>query len=281
MDIFSGLGNLGFGNVDIENIYAEQDKQNEEEKATSSASQVQVKEEDFIFDKSYACPVCDAKIKAKTVRTGKARVVATDSDLRPIVEGIEPLKYEVILCNRCGYAVTSKYMGPLASIQKKKVKEAVCANYKPMEESGSVYSYEEAITRYKLALLNSVVKMSKASEKAYTCLKAGWLARSYSESLEDNEENKAKISEIKALEAEFMKKAYEGFITALSQEKFPISGMDNNTLTLLLASLAKSYGTLEDSAKFVADLLLNPNCPERIKNKARLLKEELIQEKKK
>ena len=45
----------------------------------------------------------------------------------------------------------------------------------------STYTYEDALARYQLALVNAIVKQAKNSEKAYICLKAGWLMRGYAE----------------------------------------------------------------------------------------------------
>jgi hypothetical protein len=52
-----------------------------------------------------------------------------------------------------------------------------------------------------MALVNSVVKQSKASEKAYVCLRGGWLCRSYIENMEESgNADPAKLQEIKGLE---------------------------------------------------------------------------------
>ena len=279
MDIFSGLDKLGFDNIEIDDLYAKNEEYHED---AAVANRPVIKEEDMLFDKSYVCPVCENKFKAKTVKTGRARLVGTDSVLRPMYEGIEPLKYDAILCNKCGYAALSRYFVTLAAPQKKLVKEKISANFKPMiTDETDVYSFEDSIARYKLSLLNAVVKVSKDSEKAYICLKAGWMARSYAESLEEAGESSDKLAQARSMEDEFLKKAYEGYKSAIEHEKFPISGMDTYTLTILMATLGKKYGTVEECAKFLAEILTSRNCPERIKDKARDLKEELMKEVKK
>lgn len=279
MDIFSGLDKLGFDNIEIDDLYAKNEEYHEDVAVTNRPV---IKEEDMLFDKSYVCPVCENKFKAKTVKTGRARLVGTDSVLRPMYEGIEPLKYDAILCNKCGYAALSRYFVTLAAPQKKLVKEKISANFKPMiTNETDVYSFEDSIARYKLSLLNAVVKVSKDSEKAYICLKAGWMARSYAESLEEAGESSDKLAQARSMEDEFLKKAYEGYKSAIEHEKFPISGMDTYTLTILMATLGKKYGTVEECAKFLAEILTSRNCPERIKDKARDLKEELMKEVKK
>ena len=72
---------------------------------------------EFLFDKSYECPICDHSFKAKTVRTGKVRTESTDMDLRPRFKQVDCLKYEPVLCPKCGYAAMAKeYIGKTAVV---------------------------------------------------------------------------------------------------------------------------------------------------------------------
>ncbi len=277
MDIFAGLEKLGLGNIDIGDVYAEPEKK-QDIPDLEQAKKQEVREEDILFDKKYTCPVCDKVFISKTVRAGKIRIVSTDEDLKPRYNCMEPAKYEPIVCTHCGYAVTSKYYAMLASSQKAIIKEKISANYKPAEYTGATYSFEESLERYQLALVCSIVKISESSEKAYTCLKAGWLARSYAESLEENSEDAQKIQQIRNMEDEFLKKAYEGYITALEQESLPISDMDEYTVKYLIASLAKRFKHYDVSAKMIASLLTSRTCPSRIKDKARDMKDELLKD---
>ena len=48
-------------------------------------------EQDYLFDKTYTCPVCEKSFKSKTVKSGKARMIGTDQDLRPTFEGVDSL----------------------------------------------------------------------------------------------------------------------------------------------------------------------------------------------
>ena len=139
---------------------------------------------DKLFDKKYTCPICESKFTAKTVRTGKARMIRTDMDLRNVYEGIEPLKYDIILCQKCGYAALARFFDTVTSVQHKYISEKITPNFKPLQEDGDDYTYDQALARYKIAFANAVVKMAKISEGAYLSLKMGWLCRSYKESLD-------------------------------------------------------------------------------------------------
>ena len=84
-----------------------------------------IREQDFLFDKTYECPVCYEKIKERTVKSGKIRLLHSDMDLRPVYEQGEPLKYDVIVCPHCGYSVLSRFLKGLTSTQIKAVKAQV------------------------------------------------------------------------------------------------------------------------------------------------------------
>lgn len=57
------------------------------------------------------------------VRTGKVRLVGADSDLRPRYMGVDSLKYDAILCPKCGYAALNRYFNFVMSSQAKNIKE--------------------------------------------------------------------------------------------------------------------------------------------------------------
>ena len=100
-------------------------------------------------------------------------------------------------------------------------------------------SYDEAITKHKLALLNAVVKKSSVSEKAYICLKTAWLfLRGKAESIGRSAPESEEKAKLEAEELQFIDNAYSGFMEAISRENFPMCGMDENTVMYLISDLA-------------------------------------------
>ena len=184
MDLLGDLSRLGLEHLEGVELYGDPNEKSEEKTAQKVAPVQKMDEADMLFGKSCTCVVCDRQFKTLTVRSGRARLVESDRDLRPKYEDIEPLKYEVISCPYCGFSAVARFFVPMAPSQKKNVIEKICSKVKPLDANKDTYTYEGAMDRYKLALVNSVVKISKASEKAYTCLKTGWLIRSYVEELE-------------------------------------------------------------------------------------------------
>lgn len=274
--LLSGLSEIGLGGLENMEVY-EQPEDKEAEK--QAEEKPEVKEETFLFDKSYECPVCYQGFKAKTVRSGKLRSLGTDRDLRPLYDQMEPLKYDVVICPHCGYAALTRFFGGLTAGQIKAIKENISANFHPVKEEKEIYTYEEALYRYKLCLANTIVKHGKVSEKAYICLKAGWLLRSMGENLDPAEEDyNKKMQEIKEQEKDFLKNALDGLITARQTESYPICGMDEVTLEYLIAVLAMEFEKYDISSRLIYNILNTPTVNNRIKDKAREVKDELLQQ---
>lgn len=274
--LLSGLSEIGLGGLENMEVY-EQPEDKEAEK--QAEEKPEVKEETFLFDKSYECPVCYQGFKAKTVRSGKLRSLGTDRDLRPLYDQMEPLKYDVVICPHCGYAALTRFFGGLTAGQIKAIKENISANFHPVKEEKETYTYEEALYRYKLCLANTIVKHGKVSEKAYICLKAGWLLRSMGENLAPAvEDYNKKMQEIKEQEKDFLKNALDGLITARQTESYPICGMDEVTLEYLIAVLAMEFEKYDISSRLIYNILNTPTVNNRIKDKAREVKDELLQQ---
>ena len=145
--------------------------------------------------------------------------------------------------------------------------------------STPILSYDDAIQRYQLALASSIVKHAKDSEKALVCLKMAWVIRGKKETLPaDTDDYDAVIGKIESDENEALKAAYEGFINARQKESFPIAGMDEPTIDYLLAVLSARFGKYDVAQKMIASILLSRTANNRIKDRARDLKEMVMAE---
>lgn len=274
-NLLSGLSDLGLGKLEGLDIYNASDKDGKNKNNGTADGETVVKEENFLFDKTYTCPVCDREFKTKMVRSGRVRSMEPDMDLRPRHEHIDTLKYDMIACPYCGYAGYGKGFQYLTPSQRKAIKENICGSYKPKKEESQLpyYTYDEALERHKLALVNAIVKRGKASEKAYICLKTGWLFRGMREALlPDEPDYDNKKLEYEQTENQFLRNAYDGFIHARESESFPIAGMDQMTLDFLLANLAIRFEEYDTASRLVASLLSSKTTPARIKDKTRDLK---------
>lgn len=277
MGLFSGLEQFGLGKLEKVDIYEEEAKK---ESTSGKSVENQISEEDLLFDKSFTCPVCDTQFHSKMVRTGKVKLLSADTDLRPKYQLVDSLKYDALVCPKCGYGALSRYFKFMMPAQAKLIRENISKNFSGLKQTGNTYTYDDAIARHQLALVNTVVKKAKASEKAYTCLKMGWLCRGKAESLpKETTDYDKQIKELAAQERELLANAYDGFMTAFSKENFPMCGMDEITVTYLIADLARRTGRYEESSRWISKVLTAREANERIKNKAREIKELLNQQK--
>lgn len=234
-----------------------------------------IMEEDVLFDKSYKCPCCGLDFKSKAVRAGRTKLDRMDNDLRPIYLYCDTLKYDAVVCPKCGYAALSKNFNTISPTQRKLVKEKISVRFKGLKNEGATYTYDEAIERCRLALLSSIVKGAKNSERAYNCLKIAWVIRGKRERLEstepDFEEQKKELLE---MEMHNLENAYLGFTDAYFNEDFPIAGMDEPTLCVILGETARKLGKKDEALKYLGKVIVSRTASERLKDIARNIKDE-------
>ena len=221
-DLLSGMEKYGFKDVNLDSIF-EDDKPKTVARTAEEKTVEAPKEEDFLLDKGVRCPICDTVFKSRMVKSGRARRLESDRDLRPRFEYIDTIKYDVSSCPKCGYTAINRYFPHLSSAQMKLIREEVCTKFKPEKDMADKlsYSYDEAIERCKLALINTIAKNGKASEKAYECLKISWLYRGKKEEIQaansnPSEEVKAEILKCEQTETAFYTKGLSEFLKAMT-----------------------------------------------------------------
>ncbi|MCR5477300.1 MAG: DUF2225 domain-containing protein [Lachnospiraceae bacterium] len=275
--LLSGLESLGLGSLENASIFEKKDSKSGG--AGAKAEPPKVEEQDLIYERNFSCPVCSRNFTAKVMKTGKAKLKGMDFDLRPRYEGIAAEKYDVLLCPHCGYAAIARFFPNILSAQAKLIRENISENVVLGKYYDEIYSYEEALERYKLALACSVVKRGKASEKAYVCLKTAWVMRGYAEDLTEKGEND-KAAALRRQEEEYLQNAYTGFLEARQSETFPVAGMDEPTVDFLIAELAFHLEDYSVCSRMISGILTSPSAPARLKDRARDLKDLLMEAKK-
>jgi hypothetical protein len=274
MSLFSGLDKLGLRNLEDVDVIEKKKKASADD---AKAKVVEEKKEtDFLFDRHYKCPVCDMDFISRSVKAAGVKAVDQDTDLRPIYDLFDPLKYDAISCDKCGYSAISRYFKTVSVRQGKMIKEQVGTTFSGLENQLETYSYDDAIIRHKLALICAVVKRAKNSERAYTSLKLSWVLRGKRMTLDfKNEKQKEEIKSLYLDELECVQNAYEGFNIAMSSEDYPIAGMDEMTLKYVMSDLARKLKKYDVALKFTGDIITSKGASNRIKDKA-LRQKELI-----
>lgn len=251
-------------------------------KEISDARKTKDKEKKFLFDKKMSCPVCKEEFSARMVKNQKLELVRTDRDLRPVYKGIDTGKYDVLVCPHCGYAALARYFNVLTDYQVNLIQDKVSRYFTEWKTVADVTSYEEAIAAYKLAISNAIVKKATVSEKAYICLKLGWIMRGLREHIRnqgDDEETDAMQNDCQQKEQEYLQQAYEGFIFAMENESYPICGMDEATVHYLAAALALELEQYDNALKLIVYVLRMEDLPEVLRQKSEALQEITIQKK--
>lgn len=229
-------------------------------------------ESSYVFDKSMNCPICDRDFKTKQVKTGKARFLGTEEDLRPKYSGIDTIKYDVCMCPHCGYAAMIREFNNVTPKQRTLLKESIGSKYTPIDSNESFYTYDIAVKRYKMALLTAMTKPSRGSEQAYLCLKLAWLYRGAAEDIQKNcPEKQDRETEYRQLEEQYIQKAYHGFTEALLKEYPPICNMDEMTINYLLAQLAHRCHEDDTAQKFAFMVIGSRNASAKAKDMSRQL----------
>lgn len=227
------------------------------------------KEAELIYEKTVECDVCQRKFKTKQVRTGKARFIGTDDILKPLYEGIDACKYDVILCPYCGYAASQRNYGHLTSKKRQAVREQIEPKFSINWKEEETYSYEVALKRVKMAILTEMVIGGKQSERAYLSLKLAWLTRGQIDALERHGVPEEYIQVYRKAENGYIEEAYKGFKDALAKEYPPIAGMDEPTINFLLTSLAVRCNEFEEAKKFASAILTSRLANSKLKDKTR------------
>lgn len=278
-NLLSGLEAFGLGNL-IEKLDVYEKKEEKQNKGVREGEQpIETIEFDVLFYKTMTCPVCDLPVQAKTIKTGRVKLLGLDTDLRPKYQSVDSLKYDAIVCQGCGYAALRRYFGNITTTQIASVKEKITPNFKGKQEEEEIYSYDEAIMRHKLSLVTAIVKSAKVSERAYICLKLAWLYRGKRENLPVGTSEYETVSkQLHTEESEFLQKAFLGFKEAFSTESFPLCGMDEMTCMYLIGELARRSGEYQEASQWISRVLISKSANDRIKDKARTIKELLREE---
>ena len=277
MSILEGLEELGLSKLEELELYGSEEPEHNTEEGRTGEKPIET-EESLLFPKEFTCPVCGENFKQLIVKTGKARVLGQDQDLRPKHKCIDVQKYDVILCNSCGYAALKQYYKPLPGPYRDMIREKIASNYRRMEPFGETITYPQAIKLYRLALVNAIVRQGKDSEKALICLKNAWLLRGMQEvhdTLSDEEAIEYPLEWLIDREEQFLSEAKEGFIKARQHEEPPYAGMNEVTLDYLLAVLCFHFGEYDNAAKLLVTIIQSKQAGKAQKDKARALVSEL------
>lgn len=282
MNLFEGLEKFGLQQLDTKDLFTEQQEAVPKDSTANVPSEEGAErgEEDFLLKRSVRCPVCEKTFFALCVKSGRLRRMESDFDLRPRFQNIDTNKYDVVSCPMCGYTALHRYFPQITAGQIRLVKEGVCSCFQQSKKGQqlSFYTAEEAVEMYKLALYNAVVKRGKTSEKAYICLKLSWVYRGWLEEMEaEGISDEELLATRRQEEIVYYEQAFEGLMKAAATESFPLCGMEESTFNLLVANMAFRLDKIDVASKLVSGILISRMASAKVKDRARDLKEKIIE----
>ncbi|MFZ5989023.1 MAG: DUF2225 domain-containing protein [Bacillota bacterium] len=193
---------------------------------------------DFLYSKSIVCPVCKGKIDVTKVKAKECVVSSRDTDFCIYYENINPIFYDVWVCEHCGYAAQGDKFESLSANEAKVIKESITPLWSPRKFCGE-RSIDKAQEAFKLALYNLHKISGKASDFAKVCIRIAWLYR-----LQKDER-----------EIEFLKHALKYYYETYEKEDFPVGKLDEVTCMYMIAELNRRIGDYEQAMSWFSRVI--------------------------
>lgn len=141
--------------------------------------------------------------------------------------------------------------------QIKAIITTITPSFKP-KTYPDVYDLQTGLERLKLALVSTMAKNAKASEKAFMVMKIAWMYRLMGDTKNENI---------------FLESAYKEFNEAFSTEDLPIFGMNQHNIEYLIAELARKTNRYSEALLMFGKIITSPNATNEIKELARKQRE--------
>ena len=214
---------------------------------------------DKIYKKTILCPICRKETKINMYKKGTFKIKEQDLDMHVSYEGLNPILYEVYICKHCGYTNASKYFDKIKSIDKETISQYISTRWCDIDipEDNTI---EFAIYLYKLALANrNFYNKPFYGELAVINLRLSWLYKELGDTVQ--------LQKFRGFALDCLLKAY-------LNESMPLGGLYNKAVSAYLISVLYYYNNqFEDCMKWLNNVILDRIAPEKLKDKARNLKD--------
>ncbi|MDS0525565.1 DUF2225 domain-containing protein [Clostridium sp. SHJSY1] len=209
------------------------------------------------YDKEIICPICENSFNVKVVKVNSPRITSKDSDFFIRYSVINPYFYDVWICNHCGYSAMKADFSNTKTFQKDLLLKGITTKWIP-KNYPDILTLDNAIERYKLSLVTSMIIQKSNSTKAMILLKIAWMYR-----LNEDKEN----------ELIFLERAISVFLEAYNLENFPIYGMQRDSISYLIGELYRRTGKNEEALLWYSKLFSTVGASQKLKDLARIGKD--------
>ncbi len=191
-----------------------------------------------LYNKKLVCPVCSKEFLTTKVKIRAAKVLSRDTDFCLHYEDLNPLLYEVDVCENCGYAALSEKFSDIYDKERETLLKEIAPRWRRRSYAGE-RSLDTAIEVFKLALYQLQLRKAKSSELAKLCLRLAWLYRF------KNDER----------EKEFLEHALKFYKDAYEKESFPVENLDEYTCAYMIGELSRRLGKKDEAVRWFSILI--------------------------
>lgn len=202
----------------------------------------------FILDKrlynsTVACPVCSNSVEVTKVKSKSCKIASRDSDFCVYYEDLNPILYDIWVCDSCGFAAQPDKFNNVTPAVSKSVQRFIKPKWNKRSFSGE-RTIDQAIEAFKLALYILQLTKGKYSDMAKVCIRIAWLYR-----IKKDEK-----------EQEFLKHAEKCYLNIYEKEPLPVDKLDKDTCMYMIAELNRRMGKLEDSIQWFSRVISSPDA---------------------
>lgn len=197
------------------------------------------------YQKDIECLSCKQKFKTTKVRSKFIKVVSHHTDFQPIYENkeVNPLLYNIFVCEHCGFSFTDDFTKYFAPGVKEIIQEKISSRWTP-RSFGNERTIEEGIMSYKLGILSGTLKKEKFVNMAGLALRTAWLYR-----LQGKQEEEKRFLEI----------ARDRYADSYSNDDYNGTQMSEIRVLYLIAELSRKTGDIEYATRYFSKVIEKQN----------------------
>ena len=220
---------------------------------------------DSLYFVKVTCAVCGCEIDVIKIKSKACRIKSRDSDFCVYYETINPLFYDIWVCDHCGYSAQKDKFENISESDKALIKKYLTPKWNE-QKLNVERNINQAITAYKLALASLQVINAEPIDFAKVCVRTGWMYR---------------LKKDKEREIKFLEYSLNAYRDTYNKTSFPIGKMNEGLCIYIIAELARRVDQVEESLKWFAkalvhnDIRSDPKLSELVKEQLYITKERL------
>ncbi|MFJ7971595.1 DUF2225 domain-containing protein [Psychrobacillus sp. NPDC096389] len=193
------------------------------------------------YQTSIECLHCKKQFKTTKVRSKFVKVESYASDFQPIYQNkdVNPLLYNIFVCEQCGFSFTEEFSRYFAPGTKDEIQVKI-ANKWISRSYGKERNIEEGIITYKLGIFCGTMKKEKFINIAGLALRTAWLYR---------------LQHKDAEEQRFMQIARDRYENSYINGDFSGTQMSETRVLYLIAELSRRIGDTDYATRYFSKVI--------------------------